>query len=58
MMDFNISNTAPTTTPNNLNGRSKIQINGYNINTAMAKGREIIASITHRINVNIYHSKI
>lgn len=55
-MAFSISNTAPTTTPNNLNGRSSSHINGYNIKTAIANGKEIIANITQRIKVNINHS--
>ena len=53
-MAFNNSNTAPTAAPSNLKGKSSSQTKGYIISTAIASGKEIIAKITHKINVNIF----
>lgn len=56
IIDFNISKTELTAKPNNLKGKRISQINGYTIKTPIASGKDIIARITHNINVDIFYS--
>lgn len=56
IIDFNISKTELTANPNSLKGKSISQINGYTIKTPIASGKDIIANITHNINVDIFNS--
>lgn len=54
-MVFKTSKTTSTANPISLNGNKSNQIKGYNIRTAIARGKEIIARITHNMKVNIKH---